>query len=73
MSPAHKILNAYLMIVLLNMLNMILKPLCLQGFTMFGQRRITDKLFGTPYTCLEAETGLALLRQHIDYSGEVQF
>lgn len=30
-----------------------------------------DKLFGTAYTCLEAETGLALLRQHMDDSGEV--
>ena len=38
---------------------------------MFAQRRIMDKLFGTAYTCLEAETGLALLQQHIDDSGEV--
>jgi aminopeptidase B len=38
---------------------------------MFAQRRIMDKLFGTAYTCLEAETGLALLRQHMDDSGEV--
>ena len=30
-----------------------------------------DKLFGTAYTCLEAKTGLALLRQHMDDSGEV--
>lgn len=41
-----------------------------EGFTMFAQRRIMDKLFGTAYTCLEAETGLALLRQHMDDSGE---
>ena len=38
---------------------------------MFAQRRIMDKLFGTAYKCLEAGTGLALLRQHINDSGEV--
>ncbi|KAK3105025.1 hypothetical protein FSP39_015458 [Pinctada imbricata] len=41
-----------------------------EGFTMFAQRRITEELFGKPYACLEASTGQALLRQHIDNEGQ---
>lgn len=41
-----------------------------EGFTMYAQRRITTELYGSAYTCLEAATGRALLRQHIDASGE---
>lgn len=41
-----------------------------EGFTMFAQRRISTILFGAAYTCLEAATGRALLRQHMDVTGE---
>ncbi|XP_045040402.2 aminopeptidase B [Desmodus rotundus] len=41
-----------------------------EGFTMYAQRRISTVLFGAAYTCLEAATGRALLRQHMDVSGE---
>ncbi|KAL5011459.1 hypothetical protein ScPMuIL_010010 [Solemya velum] len=41
-----------------------------EGFTMFAQRCITEELFGTAYACLETATGLELLRQHIQNTGE---
>ncbi|XP_055966591.1 aminopeptidase B [Sorex fumeus] len=41
-----------------------------EGFTMYAQRRISTTLFGAAYTCLEAATGRALLRQHMDVTGE---
>ncbi|KAM6217548.1 aminopeptidase B [Rhynchocyon petersi] len=41
-----------------------------EGFTMYAQRRISTTLFGAAYTCLEAATGRALLRQHMDITGE---
>ncbi|KAK1327930.1 hypothetical protein QTO34_012351 [Cnephaeus nilssonii] len=41
-----------------------------EGFTMYAQRRISTRLFGAAYTCLEAATGRALLRQHMDVTGE---
>lgn len=41
-----------------------------EGFTMYAQRRISTILFGAAYTCLEAATGRALLRQHMDLTGE---
>ncbi|NP_001087880.2 arginyl aminopeptidase (aminopeptidase B) L homeolog [Xenopus laevis] len=41
-----------------------------EGFTMYAQRRITTELYGPAYTCLEAAAGRALLRQHMDTSGE---
>ncbi|XP_077191185.1 aminopeptidase B isoform X2 [Paroedura picta] len=41
-----------------------------EGFTMYAQRRITTELYGAAYTCLEAATGRALLRQHMDNTGE---
>ncbi|XP_045250850.2 aminopeptidase B isoform X3 [Macaca fascicularis] len=41
-----------------------------EGFTMYAQRRISTILFGAAYTCLEAATGRALLRQHMDITGE---
>ncbi|XP_028344034.1 aminopeptidase B isoform X4 [Physeter macrocephalus] len=41
-----------------------------EGFTMYAQRRISTVLFGPAYTCLEAATGRALLRQHVDITGE---
>ncbi|KAF4018749.1 hypothetical protein G4228_009958 [Cervus hanglu yarkandensis] len=41
-----------------------------EGFTMYAQRRISSVLFGPAYTCLEAATGRALLRQHMDITGE---
>uniref|UniRef100_A0A8C5TKP1 Arginyl aminopeptidase n=1 Tax=Malurus cyaneus samueli TaxID=2593467 RepID=A0A8C5TKP1_9PASS len=41
-----------------------------EGFTMYAQRRITTEVYGLPYTCLEAATGRALLRQHMDATGE---
>nr|KAF6400000.1 arginyl aminopeptidase [Molossus molossus] len=41
-----------------------------EGFTMYAQRRISTLLFGPAYTCLEAATGRALLRQHMDVTGE---
>uniref|UniRef100_A0A8D0GQR8 Aminopeptidase B n=1 Tax=Sphenodon punctatus TaxID=8508 RepID=A0A8D0GQR8_SPHPU len=41
-----------------------------EGFTMYAQRRITTTIHGAAYTCLEAATGRALLRQHMDTTGE---
>lgn len=41
-----------------------------EGFTMYAQRRISTALYGSAYTCLEAATGRALLRHHMDTSGE---
>ncbi|KAG9260472.1 aminopeptidase B isoform X1 [Astyanax mexicanus] len=41
-----------------------------EGFTMYAQRRICKELYGEAYTCLEAATGRALLRQHMDNTGE---
>lgn len=41
-----------------------------EGFTMYAQRRISTVLFGAAYTCLEAATGRALLRKHMDIAGE---
>ncbi|MEE6493102.1 hypothetical protein FKM82_016737 [Ascaphus truei] len=41
-----------------------------EGFTMYAQRRITTEIYGPAYSCLEAATGRALLRQHMDTSGE---
>ncbi|XP_053943947.1 aminopeptidase B [Cuculus canorus] len=41
-----------------------------EGFTMYAQRRISTEIYGLAYTCLEAATGRALLRQHMDNTGE---
>uniref|UniRef100_A0A8C0HDK8 Arginyl aminopeptidase n=2 Tax=Chelonoidis abingdonii TaxID=106734 RepID=A0A8C0HDK8_CHEAB len=41
-----------------------------EGFTMYAQRRISTVVYGAAYTCLEAATGRALLRQHMDNTGE---
>ncbi|KAL5013091.1 hypothetical protein ScPMuIL_011642 [Solemya velum] len=41
-----------------------------EGFTMFAQRWIMEELFGKAYACLETATGLKLLRQHIQNTGE---
>ncbi|XP_048877697.1 aminopeptidase B isoform X2 [Brienomyrus brachyistius] len=41
-----------------------------EGFTMYAQRRICKELYGEAYTSLEAATGRALLRQHMDNTGE---
>uniref|UniRef100_A0A8C6JL31 Aminopeptidase B n=1 Tax=Melopsittacus undulatus TaxID=13146 RepID=A0A8C6JL31_MELUD len=41
-----------------------------EGFTMYAQRRISTEVYGLAYTCLEAATGRALLRQHMDNTGE---
>ncbi|KAM9147055.1 aminopeptidase B isoform 1-T1 [Pangshura tecta] len=41
-----------------------------EGFTMYAQRRISTLVYGAAYTCLEAATGRALLRQHMDNTGE---
>ncbi|XP_041944665.1 aminopeptidase B isoform X2 [Alosa sapidissima] len=41
-----------------------------EGFTMYAQRRVCRELYGEAYTCLEAATGRALLKQHIDNTGE---
>ncbi|KAI4896730.1 hypothetical protein NFI96_024019, partial [Prochilodus magdalenae] len=41
-----------------------------EGFTMYAQRRVCRELYGEAYTCLEAATGRALLRQHMDDTGE---
>ncbi|PVD22455.1 hypothetical protein C0Q70_18269 [Pomacea canaliculata] len=40
-----------------------------EGFTMFAQRRIAETLFGRPKMCLEAATGQALLKQHMETTG----
>ncbi|KAK3764740.1 hypothetical protein RRG08_042049 [Elysia crispata] len=41
-----------------------------EGFTMFGQRRIEEHLYGRPWMCLEAKTGQALLRRHLEEEGD---
>ncbi|XP_050978573.1 aminopeptidase B isoform X2 [Labeo rohita] len=41
-----------------------------EGFTMYAQRRVCREIYGEAYTCLEAATGKALLRQHMDNTGE---
>ncbi|XP_031423788.1 aminopeptidase B isoform X2 [Clupea harengus] len=41
-----------------------------EGFTMYAQRRVCRELYGEAYTCLEAATGRALLKQHMDNTGE---
>ncbi|KAJ8259610.1 hypothetical protein GJAV_G00171430 [Gymnothorax javanicus] len=41
-----------------------------EGFTMYAQRRVCREIHGEDYTCLEAATGQALLRQHMDNTGE---
>ncbi|XP_053106191.1 aminopeptidase B isoform X1 [Hemicordylus capensis] len=41
-----------------------------EGFTMYAQRRITSVIYGAAYTSLEAAAGRALLRQHMDATGE---
>ncbi|CAK6442330.1 unnamed protein product [Pipistrellus nathusii] len=41
-----------------------------EGFTMYAQRRLSSRLYGAAYTCLEAAAGRALLRQHMDVTGE---
>uniref|UniRef100_A0A8C1YBJ0 Arginyl aminopeptidase (aminopeptidase B) n=1 Tax=Cyprinus carpio TaxID=7962 RepID=A0A8C1YBJ0_CYPCA len=41
-----------------------------EGFTMYAQRRVCRELYGEAFTCLEAATGKALLRQHMDNTGE---
>ncbi|XP_066479946.1 aminopeptidase B isoform X2 [Tiliqua scincoides] len=41
-----------------------------EGFTMYAQRRITTTIYGAAYSSLEAATGRALLRQHMDNTGE---
>ncbi|XP_012939329.1 aminopeptidase B [Aplysia californica] len=40
-----------------------------EGFTMYAQRRIEEKMYGKAYMCLEAATGQALLNRHIDREG----
>ncbi|KAJ8395394.1 hypothetical protein AAFF_G00033790 [Aldrovandia affinis] len=41
-----------------------------EGFTMYAQRRICREIYGEAYTSLEAAIGRALLRQHMDNTGE---
>ncbi|KAG7477772.1 hypothetical protein MATL_G00073220 [Megalops atlanticus] len=41
-----------------------------EGFTMYAQRRVCKEIHGEAYTSLEAATGRALLRQHMDNTGE---
>ncbi|XP_059151456.1 aminopeptidase B-like [Physella acuta] len=41
-----------------------------EGFTMFGQRRIEEILFGKARMCLEAITGRTLLEKHIEHEGQ---
>ncbi|CAB1353897.1 unnamed protein product [Coregonus sp. 'balchen'] len=41
-----------------------------EGFTMYAQRRVCREIYGEAITCLEAATGRALLRQHMDNTGE---
>ncbi|KAL4622438.1 aminopeptidase B isoform X1 [Arapaima gigas] len=41
-----------------------------EGFTMYAQRRVCRELYGDAYSSLEAATGRALLRQHMDNTGE---
>ncbi|KAK0065492.1 aminopeptidase B [Biomphalaria pfeifferi] len=40
-----------------------------EGFTMFGQRRISETLYGRASMCLEATTGQNLLHRHIEHNG----
>ncbi|OWF37302.1 aminopeptidase B-like [Mizuhopecten yessoensis] len=41
-----------------------------EGFTMYAQRRIMSEIYGAAYTSLETSTGQALLRQHIENTGQ---
>ncbi|KAJ6661005.1 hypothetical protein lerEdw1_016806 [Lerista edwardsae] len=41
-----------------------------EGFTTYAQRRISTTIYGAAYSSLEAATGRALLRQHMDNTGE---
>ncbi|XP_063072080.1 aminopeptidase B isoform X2 [Engraulis encrasicolus] len=41
-----------------------------EGFTMYAQRRVCREIYGEAYTCLEAATGRALLKQHMDNTGQ---
>ncbi|MBN3307013.1 AMPB Aminopeptidase, partial [Amia calva] len=41
-----------------------------EGFTMYAQRRVCTEIYGKAYASLEAATGRALLRQHMDNTGE---
>uniref|UniRef100_A0A6Q2YKQ3 Aminopeptidase B n=1 Tax=Esox lucius TaxID=8010 RepID=A0A6Q2YKQ3_ESOLU len=41
-----------------------------EGFTMYAQRRVCTEIYGEAYASLEAATGRALLRQHMDNTGE---
>ncbi|XP_055769624.1 aminopeptidase B isoform X3 [Salvelinus fontinalis] len=41
-----------------------------EGFTMYAQRRVCREIYGEAITSLEAATGRALLRQHMDNTGE---
>ncbi|XP_005988440.1 aminopeptidase B isoform X2 [Latimeria chalumnae] len=41
-----------------------------EGFTMYAQRRISTEIYGAAYTSLETATGRALLRQHMNTTGE---
>ena len=43
-----------------------------KGFTMYAQRRISEKLFGRAVMCLEATVRRELLRQHMENTGMVQ-
>ncbi|XP_065829704.1 aminopeptidase B-like [Oscarella lobularis] len=38
-----------------------------EGFTMYAQRRICTELLGKDYTCLEAATGIALLKRDLEH------
>ena len=40
---------------------------------MFAQRRITEELLGKSYACLEASTGQALFKQHVEHTGQVSY
>ena len=46
---------------------------CVQGFTMYAQRRIEEKLFGKPFYALEAATGQSLLDVQYDLNGVVSY
>ncbi|GFN92857.1 leukotriene a-4 hydrolase homolog [Plakobranchus ocellatus] len=41
-----------------------------EGFTMFGQRRIEECIYNKAWMCLEAHTGLALLKRHFEEEGD---
>ncbi|XP_035828765.1 aminopeptidase B [Aplysia californica] len=40
-----------------------------EGFTMYAQRRIQDKIYGRPFSALETATGQSLLHSQIDLDG----